>query len=119
LKKNGKRISLLAAVLAAILLVISLPGKQKVWTDLPYGLMQFEGGRSRDTAAGDAHGVMNGGPGLTLPAGMYRLKWLIESDGNNRLEIVTENGVQAVPGEMALSAQYAWGEAEFAVETAA
>lgn len=121
MKKEGKRIAvvwLIAAVLAVMLCVTGLPGKQKVWTDLPYGLMHFDSLR-RDVAAGDAYGVMNGGPGLTLPAGEYCVKWVIEADGDNRLRIETTNGVLAEPSEIALKAGETWGEASFVLREAA
>ena len=120
MKKDKRRIITLLAVTALMLAaVFCMPGKQKVWTDLPYSLMHFEGGLSRNTESGDAYGVMNGGPGLTLPAGTYRLKWAIEADGNNRMEIVTGNGAQAVPGEIALYADNLFDEAEFTLKDAA
>ena len=121
MKKDGKRIAgvwLIAAVLTILLCVLGIPGKQKVWTDLPYSLMHFDS-LSRDTAAGDAYGVMNEGPGLTLPAGTYRVKWVIESDGHNRLEMVTGNGVSVHPGSIALPTGEAWGEADFSLDEAA
>jgi len=121
LKKEGKRLAgawLLAAVLTVLLCVCGLPGKQKVWSDLPYGLMHFDS-LTRDTAVGDAYGVMNGGPGLTLPAGEYRVKWAIEADGDNRLEIATENGAAAEPGSMVIPAGEVWGEASFTLHEAA
>ena len=120
MKKDKRRIIALLAV-AAILLAAAfcMPGKQKVWTDLPYSLMHFEDGLSRNMESGDAYGVMNAGPGLTLPAGTYRLKWAIEADGNNRMEITTGNGVQAVPGEIALRADNLFDEAEFTLKDAA
>lgn len=120
-KDKKRRIAgvwMIAAVLTILLLVQGIPGKQKIWTDLPYTLMRFDG-LSRDVAAGDAYGAMNVGPGLTLPAGEYRVKWVIEADGNNRLEITTGNGVQVSPGSIALSRDEVWGEASFKIgETA-
>lgn len=121
MKTDGKRIAcvwLIAVVLSALLLWAGIPVKQKVWTDLPYSLMHFDG-LSRNTQNGDAYGAMNDGPGLTLPAGEYRVKWAIEADGNNRLEITTGNGVFAEPGSMTIPAGEVWGEAEFSLREAA
>ncbi|MBE5799930.1 MAG: hypothetical protein E7321_08280 [Clostridiales bacterium] len=108
---------LLCAVLIALVFLSGVLDRQKTWTDMPYLMMRFDGGLSRDTAA--YYGLMNDGPGLNLPAGTYRVKWSIEGDGGNRLLITTENGVQAVPGEIPLETGKAQGEAAFVLEQAA
>jgi len=123
-KREKKRIGsgallLICLALIAVIFASGILNKQKAWTDLPYGLMRFEGGLSRNTAAGDVHGVMNVGPGLTLPAGTYRLKWFMEMDGANCIEIVSDNGAAAMPGEIALMPENAWGEASFTLDTEA
>ena len=108
-----------AAALIAVVFVSGVLDKQKTWADMPYLMMRFDGGMSRDTAQGGAYGVMNEGPGLTLPAGTYRLKWHIEADGDNRIELVSRNGAVCVPGEIALSADEPAGEAQFTLKEAA
>ena len=124
MKQSGRRLTgagvllLVCLALIAVIFATGVLNKQKVWADLPYGLMHFDSLR-RDTAAGDAYGMMNDGPGLTLPAGGYRVKWVIESDGDNRLRITTANGVAAEPGEILLKAGETWGEAEFVLSEAA
>ncbi|MBQ4264474.1 MAG: YfhO family protein [Clostridia bacterium] len=109
---------LACAVLIAAVWMSGVLDRQMIWKDMPYLYMRFDEGLTRE-ADGAGYGVMNGGPGLKLPAGEYRLKWLIESDGGNRLLITTENGAKALPGEIALSADAPYGEAAFTLETAA
>lgn len=120
MKKDKRRIiALLTVAVLLLAAVFVMPGKQKVWTDMPYGMMGFDGGLIRDTENGSEYGVMNAGPGLTLSAGTYRLKWVIEADGNNQITITTSNGVRAVPDRIALEADKVFDEAEFTLEEAA
>ena len=122
MKKKGVSIALVwlaALLLIALVFATGVLDRQKVWEDMPYGLMRFEGGLTREAQAGEGYGVMNDGPGLKLPAGTYRLKWRIEGDGENRLRIETENGAQAVPGDIPLHAGETVGEAVFTLDTAA
>ena len=107
---------LLCAALMAMIFVSGILDRQKTWTDMPYTLLQFDGGLARD---GTQYGVMNDGPNLNLPAGTYRLKWGIEGDGDNRLIIATENGVTAEPAEIMISGANAWGETMFTLPSAA
>ena len=109
---------LACALLAAAVLVSGVLDRQKTWEDMPYLHMRFDQGLTRE-ADGAGYGVMNGGPGLNLPAGEYRLKWAIESDGDNRLLITTQNGAAAVPGEITLSADAPYSETTFTLESAA
>lgn len=110
---------LIALLLIAVVFATGVLDRQKVWEDMPYLLMRFEEGLQCDTQAGGAYGAMNDGPGLDLPAGTYRLKWAISGDGDNRLVITTQNGAQAVPGEIPLPAGETAGEAVFTLENAA
>lgn len=110
---------------AAALLVITavfasgVLDTQKTWVDLPYTLLSFENGRMRSTENGGTYGVMNGGPGLDLPAGEYRLKWIVEADGDNTIHITSENGAKITPAQLQLSAEKPALEAYFTVEEAA
>ena len=97
------------AVIAALFLT-GILDRQMIWEDMPYQYLRFDQGLVRE-AGGAGYGVMNGGPGFDLPAGEYRLKWTIESDGDNRMMIVSSNGAQAIPGEIALTADAPYGEA--------
>ena len=74
MKEKNTRAALTVLLCAALIAVVFVSGvldKQKTWADMPYLMMRFDGGMSRDTAQGGAYGVMNEGPGLTLPAGTY------------------------------------------------
>lgn len=119
--KINKRECLALLVCVAVILFVLITGvldRQKTWEDMPFLSLSFHDGRSRDITAGDDYGVMNGGPGFDLPAGVYRLKYYIESDGNNRIEIVSENQAKIVPGEILLSADMPQGEAVFSLHDA-
>ena len=121
-KRKGAAIAavwVICALAVAAVFATGVLDRQKVWEDMPYLLMRFDGGLQRDVQAGGAYGAMNDGPGLDLPAGTYRLKWAIEGDGNNQLVITTQNGVQAVPGEIPLPAGETAGEAVFTLDNAA
>ena len=115
----GGGMLLLCLALIAVIFAAGILDKQKTWADMPYLTMRFDGGMSRDLAQGDAYGVMNEGPGLTLPEGRYRLKWLIESDGDNHIEIVSKNGVCVLPGRIELTADRPAYETYFELEEAA
>ena len=108
----------LAATLVLICLVFltGVLDRQMTWVDMPYLMMDFDGGLARE---GEPCGAMNKGPGLDLPAGEYRVKWTIEGDADNRLMIVTENGVQAEPAQILLPAGQMQGEAVFTLPAAA
>lgn len=109
---------LICLALIAGIFVTGIFDKQKVWTDMPYGLMRFDS-LSRDTASGDAYGVMNAGPGLTLPAGQYRLKWDIDADGDNVIRIFSGNGAVIAPQEIHMPAGDRAGESWLTIEQAA
>ena len=107
---------LVCAVLIALVFATGALDRQMTWVDMPYLMMNFDGGLSRETAD---YGVMNEGPGLDLPAGQYRVKWTIEGDGDNRFVIATENGVVAQPAEIAIPAGQTQGEAVFTLPSGA
>ncbi len=119
-KMLGNRTCLTVLVCLLLIAAVFMTGvldRQMTWVDMPYLSMRFDGGRER--TAQDGYGAMNRGPGLTLPAGEYRVKWMIEGDGDNRLQIVTENGVAAEPGEFVLPAGQNVGEVVFSMPAAA
>ncbi|MBR4040426.1 MAG: YfhO family protein [Clostridia bacterium] len=118
-KKLKQRVLGSLVLCAALIVLVFASGvldRQKTWTDMPYLMQRFDSGLSRDTAA---YGVMNDGPGLNLPAGEYRIKWMIEGDGDNQLVITTENGVKAEPAKLAIPAGQSQGEAVFLLPAAA
>ena len=118
-----KRKSLAAlALCVALIVLIFVSGvldRQKTWVDMPYTLLSFENGRMLSTERGDDYGVMNAGPGLDLPAGEYRLKWIIAADGDNVIRITSENGAKITPVRLQLSAEKPALEAYFTIEEAA
>ncbi|MBR3795635.1 MAG: hypothetical protein IKK34_06360 [Clostridia bacterium] len=119
--KNRRLVCFAVAALLLIAAVFAsgVLDAQKTWVDLPYTLLSFEGGRTRSTADGDAYGVMNTGPDLNLPAGEYRLKWLVKADGNNTIRITSENNAPIMPAVLQLSAEKPALEAYFTIEEAA
>ena len=116
MRKRGAVLLLL--VLAALALLTGRPAREQVWEDLPYTLLHFDGGLERDLSQGGAYGVMNSGPGLTLPAGTYRVKWRVESDGDNALRLSGKYGLNADRTEIPLPAGQEGGEAQFELREA-
>lgn len=116
-----KSFSALALCVALIVLIFvsGVLDRQKTWVDMPYTLLSFENGRMLSTERGDDYGVMNAGPGLDLPAGEYRLKWIIAADGDNVIRITSENGAKITPVRLQLSAEKPALEAYFTIEEAA
>ena len=116
-----KSFSALALCVALIVLIVvsGVLDRQKTWVDMPYTLLSFENGRMLSTERGDDYGVMNAGPGLDLPAGEYRLKWIIAADGDNVIRITSENGAKITPVRLQLSAEKPALEAYFTIEEAA
>ena len=118
-RKNRRAVTgvwLMCALLIAAVLLGGALDRQKVWEDMPYQYMRFDGGLERE---GEPGGVIGKGPGLTLPAGEYRVRWMIEGDGDNRLLVTTQNGVAAEPAEIVLPAGQMQGEAVFRLPAAA
>ncbi|MGN0773383.1 MAG: hypothetical protein ACI4MP_06275 [Candidatus Ventricola sp.] len=97
----------LCAALIALCWGLGIGRGEMAITDLEKdGLTFYRGGnKSYSLAGGDSYGVLNGGPGFTLPAGRYKLNVTIASDGDNALRIVSSNGAKAEPAELALPAQ--------------
>ncbi len=70
------------------------------------GLTFYRGGnKSYYLSAGDNYGILNSGPGFTLPAGKYSLRVTVDSDGDNLLRIKTSNDARVEPQEITLPAQ--------------
>ena len=121
MKRRKKALCALALclLLIAAVFLLGLGGAQKTWEDLPYTLLEFEGGRAIDLAQGGSYGEMNRGPGLTLPAGEYRLKWAIDGDGDNVIRITSGNGAAANPAEIPVTAGSGEGSCLFTLDRAA
>ena len=81
--------------------------------------MDFPNGTKVSLENGDAYGVVESeGPGHSLAAGTYRLKWFVDGDGENALHLYSRNGVQIEPETVALPAGQFSGEFEFTLESA-
>lgn len=93
----------LCLLLVALVFLTGVLDRQKTWTEMVWSGLTFENGTSRNLAGGDSYGAVNGGPGFTLPEGRYRLKWMIEADGDNRIEIICANGARILPAEIPTS----------------
>ena len=83
-RTNRARLWIPLAVLAAACVLVVLTGildRQQVWVDMMEdSVRQLRPGR-QSREAGDPYGILTEGPGLTLPPGEYRLKWIIDCDG--------------------------------------
>lgn len=71
----------------------------RVFDELQSTRLVFPDGLERE---GEGYGVMNEGPGLTLPAGRYTLEWEIETDGQNAILVQSTNEADMRPAEIAL-----------------
>jgi len=120
---SAKKKTLISLALCmALIVLVFISGvldRQKTWVEMVWSGLDFPAGTSRDLSAGDAYGVINGGPGLTLPAGRYRVKWMIEADGANSIEITTDNGAAALPARIATSADLVTDEHVFELKETA
>ena len=104
-------------VALAMLLVILVFGtgvldRQVTWTNIAEWMLTFTEGSQR-TVEGAGYGEMNSGPGLTLPAGEYRLKWIIDGDGENRVLLRTDNHADISVESIAVGPDNAQGEISF------
>lgn len=77
-------------------------------------------GKTRYAVAdGDAYGALPGEmAGLHLPAGEYRLRWMISGDGDNVLRLKNDDGAAITPDEFVLHADEGEGECVFEIEEA-
>ena len=100
--KRADRIVPLAVLALCLFVFLSgLGSREKVWEDMTYTALRFPQGTQRSLADGGSYGEMNEGPGLVLPAGTYRVKWRVQSDGDNELRLSGLYGLncdtQAIP----------------------
>jgi len=110
---------LLCIALIAVVFFSGALDRQKVWPEMVWSGLTFKNGASLNTAQGDAYGAVNSGPGFTLPAGQYRLKWAIEADGDNRIRLRSGNGAQIVPSQIVTSKDRVIDECVFEIKDAA
>ena len=109
--RNRKWLPVIALVLTVAVLWIGMNGRgQRVWENLQDSRLQFPSGLER---SGDAYGVMNIGPALSIGGGRYMLKWDIETDADNVIRITTTNRAAIAPDEMVITAGQPQGCAQF------
>jgi len=111
---------LLAALLCALVFVTGAMKKPSEFELLNGQYMQLAGGKTRYAVAdGDAYGALPGEmAGLHLPAGEYRLRWMISGDGDNVLRLKNDDGAAITPDEFVLPADEGEGECVFEIEEA-
>ncbi len=90
---------------------------QKIWDGLQ---LEFRENKMHySLTEGDAYGVVTAGPYLDLPAGVYRIRWVIEGDGENFIHLTCSNNAEITPAVICTEAGEWQGEAEFEVKQAA
>ena len=111
---------LLAALLCALVFATGAMKKPSEFELLNGQYMQLAGGKTRYAVAdGDAYGALPGEmAGLHLPAGKYRLRWMISGDGDNVLRLKNDDGAAITPDEFVLPADEGEGECVFEIEEA-
>ena len=111
---------LLAALLCALVFATGAMKKPSEFELLNGQYMQLAGGKTRYAVAdGDAYGALPGEmAGLHLPAGEYRLRWMISGDGDNVLRLKNDDGAAITPDEFVLPADEGEGECVFEIEEA-
>ena len=111
---------LLAALLCALVFATGAMKKPSEFELLNGQYMQLAGGKTRYAVAdGDAYGALPGEmAGLHLPAGEYRLRWMISGDGDNVLRLKNDDGAAITPDEFVLLADEGEGECVFEIEEA-
>ena len=118
-RTNRARLWIPLAVLAAACVLVVLTGildRQQVWVDMMEdSVRQLRPGR-QSREAGDPYGILTEGPGLTLPPGEYRLKWIIDCDGENVIRLKSSNDVEFSPSQLQVLPGRANNEAFFSFE---
>ena len=109
--RNRKWLPVIALVLMVAVLWIGMNGRgQRVWENLQNSRLQFPSGLER---SGDAYGVMNTGPTLSIGGGRYTIRWDIETDADNVIHITSTNNAAISPSEIVISAGQSQGSAQF------
>lgn len=102
---------LVCAVLAVLLSATGMLDKQKIWPNVD---LVYEGDkRAFSLEEGDAYGYVTQGPYTELPAGRYRIKWQIEGDGVNAVQLQCSNDVAIEPYRFETTPGAFEGEAYF------
>ena len=101
--KNIKKLwpVLLAAVLTVMVWALGLGTGDVVFSDMHWNGLNFRGSdKTYSIADGDKYGLLNSGPGFTLPAGRYRVLATVDCDADNAVKIVTSNNARVEPAEL-------------------
>ena len=99
-----------ACVMVAALWIGMNGRGQRVWENLQNSRLQFPSGLER---SGDAYGVMNSGPTLSVGGGRYTIRWDIETDADNVIRITSTNNAAISPSEIVIPAGQSQGSAQF------
>ena len=105
---------LLTLLLIVVLFVSGIFDKPKIWDTLLWTEMAFEDGLQRNLDKG--YGVLNRGPGYTLPEGKYRLKYSIAADGENVIRFTNSNNALIEPKEIRTNPDEYASEIEFEIK---
>lgn len=96
------RLTVLSILLIVLLVLLGNGRGRRHWEHIESSRLVFSDGLAR---TGETYGVMNEGPALTLPAGVYTLSWDIETDGQGKISITTTNDAAISPTYVDISAQ--------------
>lgn len=110
---------LLAALLCALVFATGALKKPKIFENITTDYMAFQKKLPRYSLAdGDEYGVIPMGRRgwMHLPAGEYRLRWVISCDGDNILRLTNTNDATITPSEFTIPAGAGDGELHFTVE---
>ena len=109
--KGRERLRLLAGYACLLLIAavwILLPPRMTKTYDLAgNGSMSFA-----EREAGD-FGLVTEGPGMTLRAGRYRLRYAFATDAENTVRLLSDNGVSFAPSSFSVSPESPSGEVSF------
>lgn len=106
--KNIKKLGpvLLAVILTVMVWALGLGTGDVVFPDMHWDGLKFRGSdKTYSIADGDEYGLLNSGPGFTLPAGRYRVLATVDCDADNAVKIVTSNNAGVEPAELIVPAQ--------------
>lgn len=111
---------LLAALLCALAFATGVMRKPREFELLKEKYIQFSDGRTRYAlSSGDTYGTLDSRmEALSLPAGTYRLRYMLSGDGDTVLRLKNDDGAQITPDEFAIPADEGEGELEFEIEEA-
>lgn len=96
---------LLTVLLIALLWMSGFGINTWSWDGLEMYGLDFGGAVNKSFYAGGnaQYGVLNSGPKFALEAGTYKLRWSIDTDGENRFLIRTDNGARVEPSEIVIA----------------